>query len=75
MRPSSSATWGREIRWGAGSVTTEGAADVEIVGVVKDGKYNTLRDEKMSFIYVPYQQDPISAASARPSARWRRRRH
>jgi len=36
----------------------QGAADVEIVGVVKDGKYNTLRDEKMSFIYVPYQQDP-----------------
>jgi predicted permease len=35
----------------------EGPADVEIVGVVKDGKYNTLRDEKRSFIYVPYQQD------------------
>ncbi len=36
----------------------QGAADVEIVGVVKDGKYNTLRDEKVSFVYVPYQQDP-----------------
>jgi predicted permease len=37
---------------------TEGPADVEIVGVVKDGKYNTLRDKKTSFVYVPYQQDP-----------------
>ena len=34
------------------------ATDVEIVGVVKDGKYTTLRDEKVNFIYVPYQQDP-----------------
>jgi predicted permease len=36
----------------------QGPAEVEIVGVVKDGKYRTLRDEKTSFIYVPYQQDP-----------------
>jgi predicted permease len=36
----------------------EGSADVEIVGIVKDGKYNTLRDEKRSFVYIPYQQDP-----------------
>jgi predicted permease len=43
----------------------EGPADVEIVGVVKDGKYNTLRDKKTSFIYVPYQQDAdLSGISA-----------
>jgi predicted permease len=36
----------------------QGATDVEIVGVVKDGKYTTLREEKVNFIYVPYQQDP-----------------
>ena len=35
----------------------QGPADMEIVGVVKDGKYNTLRDKKTNFIYVPYQQD------------------
>jgi predicted permease len=35
----------------------EGAGEVEIVGVVKDGKYNSLRDQKTSFVYVPYQQD------------------
>jgi predicted lysophospholipase L1 biosynthesis ABC-type transport system permease subunit len=35
------------------------------VGVVKDGKYNTLRDKKTSFIYVPYQQDDdLSGISA-----------
>jgi predicted permease len=32
--------------------------DVEIIGVVKNGKYNTLRDENTSFVYIPYQQDP-----------------
>ncbi len=43
----------------------QGPADVEIVGVVKDGKYNTLRDKKTSFIYVPYQQDDdLSGISA-----------
>jgi predicted permease len=36
----------------------QGPADVEIVGVVKDGKYSTLRDAKTIFVYVPYQQDP-----------------
>jgi predicted permease len=35
----------------------EGATDVEIVGVVKNGKYNTLRDDAVQFIYQPYQQD------------------
>jgi predicted permease len=43
----------------------EGLPDVEIVGVVKDGKYRTLRDEKTNFVYVPYQQDPdLSTISA-----------
>jgi predicted permease len=36
----------------------EGVADVEIVGVVRDGKYNKLRDGKVSLIYIPYQQEP-----------------
>jgi predicted permease len=35
-----------------------GPAEVEIVGVVTDGKYDTLRDEKKSFVYMPDQQDP-----------------
>jgi predicted permease len=44
---------------------SDSTAEVEIVGVVKDGKYNTLRDEKKSFVYVPYQQDDdISTISA-----------
>ncbi len=42
-----------------------GTADVEIVGVVRDGKYNTLREENKTFVYVPYQQDDdISNISA-----------
>jgi predicted permease len=36
----------------------EGKFEVEIVGVAKDGKFNTLRDHDTNFVYVPYQQDP-----------------
>jgi predicted permease len=47
---------GRHIGWGRGE-----AADIEIVGVVKDSKTSTLRQELKRFVYVPYmQQDEIS---------------
>jgi predicted permease len=36
----------------------DGPGDIEIVGVVKDAKYDSLRDDKMRFFYVPYLQDP-----------------
>jgi predicted permease len=32
--------------------------DIEIVGVVKDGKAASLREEKIRFVYVPYRQQP-----------------
>ena len=32
-------------------------ADVEIIGVAKDAKYDSLRNEKIRFVYVPYLQD------------------
>jgi ABC-type antimicrobial peptide transport system permease subunit len=32
-------------------------SEVEIVGVVKDAKYNTLRENSMSMVYIPYRQD------------------
>jgi predicted permease len=39
--------------------------DVEIVGVVKDGKYDSLRNEKQSMVYVPYlQEDALGEMSA-----------
>jgi predicted permease len=31
--------------------------DIEIVGVVRDGKYNSLRNEKMRLMYLPVLQD------------------
>jgi predicted permease len=42
-------------RIGFGSRRTE--FDIEIVGVVRDGKYASLKDEARRFIYLPYQQD------------------
>lgn len=35
----------------------ESGFDVEIVGVVKDGKSATLREEAQRFVYVPYMQE------------------
>jgi predicted permease len=35
----------------------------EIVGVVKDAKYNTARDENMGMLYLPYRQRPQDLAS------------
>jgi predicted permease len=32
-------------------------SEIEIVGVVKDAKYNTPRESPMSMIYLPYRQD------------------
>jgi len=31
--------------------------EIEIVGVAKDAKYNTLRESNVSMIYIPYRQD------------------
>ncbi|HXW05070.1 MAG TPA: FtsX-like permease family protein [Vicinamibacterales bacterium] len=38
-----------------------GTYDVEIVGVVKDGKYTGLREEPVRMVYVPYRPGPWSA--------------
>jgi ABC-type antimicrobial peptide transport system permease subunit len=35
---------------------------LEIVGVVKDAKYNTARDESMGMLYLPYRQRPQDLA-------------
>jgi predicted permease len=43
---------GRHIGWGRND-----AADIEIVGVVKDSKTATLRQEARRFVYVPYMQE------------------
>ncbi len=39
-----------------------GASDVEIVGVVKDGKYTGLREQPVRMVYVPYQPGPWSSS-------------
>ncbi len=36
----------------------EGPGDVEIVGVAKDTKYDSLRNDHPRIVYVPYLQDP-----------------
>ena len=41
----------------------------EIVGVVKDAKYNTARDENMGMVYLPYRQRPRDLASMCLAAR------
>ena len=43
---------GHRIGWGRGSAT-----DIEIVGVVKDSKTSTLRQQVRRFVYVPYMQE------------------
>jgi putative ABC transport system permease protein len=45
---------GARFAFGAGTVQP----DVEIVGVVKDAKYSTLRESTTAFVYRPYAQDP-----------------
>jgi predicted permease len=73
--------------WGAGGVqgavgrrmaldgsSPDNALDVEIVGVVRDARYNTVRSEPPPLVYLPYRQDSsVTAAalyvrSARPTA-------
>jgi predicted permease len=38
----------------------ENSGQIEIVGVVKDAKYNSLREPAMRAYYIPYRQDPSS---------------
>jgi predicted permease len=44
---------GRHIGWGR-----DKTVDIEIVGVVKDSKTSTLRQQAQRFVYVPYMQEP-----------------
>jgi predicted permease len=39
----------------------ETSGDIEIVGVVRDVKYNTLREPAPPTIYLPYQQNPLGS--------------
>jgi predicted permease len=39
-----------------------GASDIEIVGVVKDGKYTGLREQPVRMVYVPYRPGPWSSS-------------
>jgi predicted permease len=43
---------GHRIGWGRGSAT-----DIEVVGVAKDSKTSTLRQQARRFVYVPYMQE------------------
>ncbi|HVO13521.1 MAG TPA: ABC transporter permease [Vicinamibacteria bacterium] len=43
-------------RFGVGR--KEGGYDIEIVGVVRDGKSGTLREQPLRFVYQPYTQEP-----------------
>jgi putative ABC transport system permease protein len=45
---------GRWFGFGEGTGTK---VDIQIVGVVKDSKYQTMREETMRFLYIPYRQD------------------
>ena len=48
---------GRSFRW-----TRPGGWDVQVVGIVKDAKYDRLRDDPPATIYVPWTQKPWGAA-------------
>ena len=39
--------------------TVETSSQIEVVGVVRDAKYNSVRDDAPPTIYVPYTQSPI----------------
>jgi predicted permease len=39
----------------------ETSGDIEVVGVVRDVKYNSVRDEAPATMYVPYTQSPVGA--------------
>ncbi len=49
---------GQSFRWKG-----KGGWDVEVVGIVKDAKYDKLRDEPPATIYVPWTQMPWGAAT------------
>jgi predicted permease len=49
---------GRSFRW-----TQDGGWDVQVVGIVKDAKYDRLRDEPPATIYVPWTQMPWGATT------------
>jgi predicted permease len=49
---------GRSFRW-----VRKGSWDVQVVGVVKDAKYDRVRDEAPATIYVPWTQMPYGAAT------------
>jgi predicted permease len=46
---------GSRFAWGAGDAVRP---DIEIVGVVKDSKHATVREERRPFAYLPYAQTP-----------------
>ncbi|MGD0773556.1 MAG: ABC transporter permease [Candidatus Solibacter sp.] len=48
---------GRSFRW-----ERKGGWDVQVVGIVKDAKYDRLRDDPPATIYVPWTQMPWGAA-------------
>ncbi len=39
-------------------LSNEGPGDIEIIGVAKDTKYSSLRNEEFNLVYVPYLQNP-----------------
>jgi predicted permease len=39
--------------------TVETSSQIEVIGVVRDAKYNSVRDEAPPTMYVPYTQSPI----------------
>jgi predicted permease len=41
----------------------ENNAEIEIVGVVRDAKYNSVREDVPATMYVPYQQNPLGGMS------------
>ena len=59
---------GRHIGWGR-----DKTPDIEIVGVARDSKTATLRQEKKRFVYTPYTQEPEIGQMTFYVARPRRR--
>ncbi len=49
----------------------ETSGQIEIVGVVRDAKYNSVRDDAPATMYVPYMQSPRRRDGVRGSHRRR----
>jgi predicted permease len=47
---------GKRIGWGPLGVPED--LDMEVVGIVKDTKYESLRETNQAVVYIPYQQEP-----------------